>query len=737
MKVKMVFHILILFFALVCGVPNIHAQISVNYSSFLGGSGNESAQAVAVAPDGCIWVCGYTYSANFPLINPIDSTLGGSQDAFVCKFSPDGSTCLFSTYLGGGADDLAMGIAVDDDGNVYICGRTDSADFPTLNAFQPTRNGYWTDDFICKLNASGTMIYSSYLGGTMFDYADDVAVDAAGCAYVAGRAWSTDFPTVNAYQEENANSSGYNFTLTKVAADGASLVYSTYLGGTGGGHEYPCVAVTPGGIAYFGGSTTSTDYPVTANAYQPLHAGPSPGSWDGVVSIFSADGSSLTYSTFLGGAEDIDQVTDLAIGDDGSITVVGITQSDDFPVKNAIQPTISVQPDFFVSRFVPDTGPPPGYDLDFSTYIGGWDWDYGEGVAVGADGSVVVVGITVSNNFPVSEAFQPTRPGGYDCAVSKLSPDGSAFVYSTYLGGSGDEFGYRVALDAGGNAIVVGRTASSNFPTVNPFQSTRGGGEDGFVTRLAKTPYCDASGGCTEYISRVQFNTIDNSSTCDGYHDYTALSTQIEPGTGHTITVTNGASEASDLCDVWVDWNQNGSFADAGEITTLGGGPAEFTGTITAPVDAFQGETRMRIRLRRGGSVEPCGDFAYGEVEDYTVLVATTYAVTYNANGADSGTPPADQTKTHGVDLTLATNTGGLALAGYTFTGWNTEAGGGGTHYDEGATYAGNAPLALYAEWIAARPATIPTLSEWGMIIFALLTAVVAIVFLKRRNMTV
>ncbi|MBN2705332.1 MAG: SBBP repeat-containing protein [Deltaproteobacteria bacterium] len=165
MKAKMLFHLIILFFTLAGGVSNIHAGIPVNYASYLGGSGNDSAQAVAVAPDGCIWVCGYTLSADFPLVKALDSTLGGSLDGFVSKFSPDGRTLLFSTYIGGSSDDHAMGIAVDAEGNAYICGRTDSADFPTLNAFQPARSGFWTDMFICKLNASGTMIYSSYLGG--------------------------------------------------------------------------------------------------------------------------------------------------------------------------------------------------------------------------------------------------------------------------------------------------------------------------------------------------------------------------------------------------------------------------------------------------------------------------------------------------------------------------------------------------------------------------------------------
>jgi hypothetical protein len=464
-----------------CGLAAAHAQVLLDYSSFLGGNGDDSAQGVAIAPDGCIWVCGYTYSTNFPVVNPIQGQRQANQDAFVSKFSPDGGTLLFSTYLGGSSGaSLAMGIAVDGEGNAYVCGYTEAANFPTLNAFQPARDGWWTDAFICKLDASGTLIYSSYLGGSMFDYSYDVAVDTAGCAYVAGRAWSTNFPTVNAFQPTNKLAGGYNFTLSKVAADGASLVYSTYLGGTGAGHEYSRVAVTPAGVAYFCGATTSTDYPVTPDAYQAAHAGPSPNSWDAVVSILSADGSTLLYSTFFGGAEDIDQAVDIAIGDDGSFTLVGITQSDDLPVVNPIQAAISGQPDLFVTRFAPD-----GQSLEFSTYLGGWDWDYGKAVAVDPDGSVVALGLSVSPNFPVYRAFQPANAGSYEAVVARLSPDGSALEYSTYLGGSGSEFGQAVALDADGNAVVVGQTQSANFPTAMPWQAAKSGGGDAFVARLA------------------------------------------------------------------------------------------------------------------------------------------------------------------------------------------------------------------------------------------------------------
>ena len=630
MRIKTTSCINILFLMLVAGVTGAWAQIPLNYSSFLGGAAVDDARAVAVAPDGCIWVCGYTLSSNFPLVNPIDSTLGGTQDAFVCKFSADGSKLLFSTYLGGSSADLGMGIAVDSAGNAYITGYTDSADFPTLNAFQPSRNGFYTNMFICKLNASGTMIYSSYLGGSFFQYASDVDVDASGCAYVAGRSYATDFPTVNAYQaQNNCTGGGYNFTLTKVAADGASLVYSTYLGGSGTGHEDPRVDVTADGIACFCGSTTSTDYPVTANAFQATHAGPA-SSWDVVVSVFSADGSSLTYSTFLGGTEDLEHCADIAISDDGSITLAGMTQSDNFPVINAVQSTMMGVSDLFVTRLTPS-----GAALAFSTYLGGYDIDHGMGLALDDDGSVIVVGFAESTNFPVYKACQSTNAGDYDGVVTKLAPDGRVYTYSTYLGGGGTDYARAVAIDADGRAIVVGRTQSADFPTVQPSQPVYGGSTDAFISRLAETPYCDADGGCDQYISRVRLNTIDNVSACDGYGDYTALSTDMTPASTYGITVTNGNGYTGDVCHVWVDWNQNGKFSDTGEHVVLNGGPAEFTGSITVPADALFGKSRLRVRLWDDGDIASCGTYPKGEVEDYTIFISKnndTNMIDWNGN---------------------------------------------------------------------------------------------------------
>lgn len=450
---------------------NYVERFSLDYSTYLGGSADDSAQDIAAGTDGCAYVVGYALSANFPTAAAYQPSRAASQDAFVARFSPDGSTLVYSTYLGGsGGASLGMGIDLDESGQAYICGYTEAANFPVVTAYQSSLNGYWTDIFAAKLTADGSsLVYSTYLGGSMFDYGYDLAVDGAGSAYVAGRAWSTDFPTFNAYQPSNANSSNYNFILSKLSPDGSSLLYSTYLGGSADGHEYPRVAVDSSGHAYLSGATTSTDFP-TLNAYQPVHAGPSPGSWDAVLTKFDPSGSSLVFSTFLGGSEDIDQAVGIALGPDDGVYLTGFTQSDNFPTVNPYQANIMGQPDYFVTRFASD-----GQSLVYSTYLGGWDWDYGQGIAVDPEGNAWVTGITVSANFPTAKAIQPGRPGGYDATISRFSSGGSELQFSTYLGGSGADYGYTVAVGNDGRIYATGRTASVNFPTADPFQAARGG----------------------------------------------------------------------------------------------------------------------------------------------------------------------------------------------------------------------------------------------------------------------
>ncbi len=318
---------------------------------------------------------------------------------------------VYSTYLGGSDGDYGFGIAVDSQGNAYVTGETSSTNFPIQNAYQGTFAGLYNDVFVTKLSPSGSLVYSTYLGGSgQYDFSYGIAVDSSGNAYVTGSTWSTDFPTTqNGFQTTYGG--GYNDAfVTKLSPEGNSLVYSTYLGGSGMdvGHS---IAVDSSGNAYVTGYTDSTNFP-TQNAYQ----GSNRGDRDAFVTKLNPQGNSLVYSTYLGGS----------------------------------------------------------------------GMDVGNGIAVDSSGNAYVTGKTESTDFPTQNAYQGRYGGGtYDAFVTKLSPEGNSLVYSTYLGGSGEDRGYGIAVDSQGNAYVTGETASANFPTQNAYQGSNGGNGDAFVTKLS------------------------------------------------------------------------------------------------------------------------------------------------------------------------------------------------------------------------------------------------------------
>jgi hypothetical protein len=331
--------------------------------------------------------------------------------------------------------------------------------------------------------------YSTYLGGSSIDYGLGIAVDpTTGDALVTGRTTSTDFPTANPLQPSLGGPFAGNAFVTRLSADGSALVYSTYLGGsdffgeTGSG-----IAVDPTtGDALVTGFTGSTDFP-TANPLQPTNHG----GGDAFVARLTADGSALVYSTYLGGSE-FDEAYGIAVDPTtGDALVTGRTYSTNFPTANPLQPTNHGDADAFVARLSAD-----GSALVYSTYLGGGSYDDGDGIAVDPiTGDALVTGYTSSTNFPTANPLQPTNGGGGDAFVARLSADGSALIYSTYLGGIGTDEGYGIAVDpTTGDALVTGFTGSTNFPTANALQPNFGGGNfDAFVARLS------ADGGALVY----------------------------------------------------------------------------------------------------------------------------------------------------------------------------------------------------------------------------------------------
>ncbi len=453
-----------------------HALIidpTIVYSTYLGGSAREDVEGLAVDGAGNAYITGSTRSSNFPSASPVQDNLGGEDDVFVTKINAAGTALLYSTYLGGSSGDQGVAIAVDTAGNAYITGDTQSTDFPTANAYQPSCAVLLFvcagDVFVAKLNSSGNaLLYSTYLGGNVTEVAGDIAVDSSGHAYVVGSTASEDFPLASPLQVTNQGS--MDAFLTKLNGSGNGLVYSTYFGGTG--EESGLGIAVSGGEAHITGLTTSGDFP-TANAYQPSYGGDG----DAFVARFDAAGQSLRYSTFLGGgASDVGHA--IALDSSGNAYLTGNTEGQ-LPTQNPVQPTVGGNSDAFVAKLNRD-----GNSLIYSTYLGGSASDDGRDIAVDGAGNAYITGETLSTDFPIANALQSNNRGNSDAFVAKLNNSGDRWLYSTYLGGDQSDHGDSIAVAADGNAYIGGVTFSTNFPLVNAIQGDNRGSGEGFVLKL-------------------------------------------------------------------------------------------------------------------------------------------------------------------------------------------------------------------------------------------------------------
>jgi beta-propeller repeat-containing protein len=408
---------------------------------------------------------------------------------------------VYSTYLGGSGFDDGNGIAVDGSGNAYVTGSTLSTNFPTANSLQAS-NGSGSinyDAFVTKINATGSAyVYSTYLGGSGFDRGGGIAVDGSGNAYVTGSTNSTNFPTTDPIQASYGGGNGDAF-VTKINAAGSALVYSTYLGG-GGFDDGSGIAVDGSGNAYVTGGTGSTNFP-TAN---PLQASIG-GGGDAFVTKINAAGSALVYSTYLGGRLHAlvqppgvgpagDGASGIAVDGAGNAYVTGVTSSTDFPTAKPLQASLNGGLNAFVTKINA-----AGSAYVYSTYLGGSAEDSGQGIAVDGAGNAYITGVTTSIDFPTANPLQGSNGGSsYDAFVTKINAAGSALVYSTYLGGSGFDIAWGVAVDGSGNAYVTGYTTSTDFPTINPLQAGNGGGNgDAFMTKI------NADGSAYQYSTHL------------------------------------------------------------------------------------------------------------------------------------------------------------------------------------------------------------------------------------------
>lgn len=344
------------------------------------------------------------------------------------------------------------------------------------------------------------LVFSTYLGGDNYEMFQDLAVDKLGHTYVTGTTTSYDFPTKNAYMGISAFFSAF---VTKFTPAGNELIYSTYISG-GGMDQAMGIALDSDNNVYIVGGTYSPDFP-TINAYQPTIAGDG----DSFIAKLNISGSELLYSTFLGGTN-FDIGTAMEIDSYGNIYILGDTESVNFPTKQAYQKLFAGNSDVFIAQLNASIS-----ELLYSTYLGGTGAEYGFDLTI-KDQLPYVAGATRSNNFPTINAFQVTHGGEYDGFLAKLNTDGTKPLFSTYLGKSKNDSVHSITLDSLGNIYIAGYTENADFPTLNAYQGTFGGVNDGFITKF--NPSCSAlifstflGGSDIDYIDDI---TIDNTNNC-------------------------------------------------------------------------------------------------------------------------------------------------------------------------------------------------------------------------------
>ncbi len=448
------------------------------YSTFLGGGDTDSGFGVAVDAAGNAYVGGRAESVDYPTTPGTVSQTG--PGFFISKIDPTGTSLVYSTYIG--AASQLSGIAVDSAGNAVIAGYDNGSGFPTVNAIQPNSAGS-TDVVVAKLSPDGSqMVYSTYLGGGSADAAFGVAADSAGNAYVVGRTHSSNFPTANPLQAARLGTNdGF---VAKLNAAGTALVYSTYMGGNEVGGDqgaFGGVAADAAGNAYLAGSTNAPDFPTTPGAFDRTINGGS----DAVVAKLNSTGSSLLFSTFVGGSGS-DGARDVAVGLTGDVYVGSTSFSADHPTTpGAYDTSFTGAYDGVVTRLNS-----AGSALVYSTFLGGGGADAVGPIAVDAVGNAHVGGGTGSADFPTVDPVQAALAGDSDGTVTTLNSTGSALLFSTYLGGSMVTPGFAsdvledLAIDTGGNIYVTGYTASPDFPTVNPIQPDLIGQSDAFLAKI-------------------------------------------------------------------------------------------------------------------------------------------------------------------------------------------------------------------------------------------------------------
>jgi RHS repeat-associated protein len=481
---------------------------TISYSTYLGGSGNDDAYAVAVSTAGAAFVTGTTASTNFPAsLGSITGGTLGSTNVFITKVSPSGAID-WSTLIGGTnatgdyTGSIAKAIALDPAGNIYVVGTAHNG-YPTVN---PISGQSFADvaanGFVSEVGPAGnTLLFSTPINlNQPGSGLNGVAVDQDSMVYVIGTSGSGATTTTGTFQSAYGGGT-LDAWVAKINPAASAFAWASFLGGSAN-DSGAAIALDRQGNPYVGGSTYSSNFPVTTGAYDTTWPG---GTYAGYVTEIASNGTTLIYSTFLGSNSG---VAGVAVDYSGNTFVTGSTSSATFPQTSGAFSTSS-SGGAFVTKL-----PPGGASLSYSGVIAS-----AAGAAIGVDisDSAYATG-TTTGSFPVtSDAFQSTYGGATDAFALEVNPAGTTITYGSYLGGNQLDAGTGIGVDNLGSAVIAGYTASTNFPTYNAAQTSNGGGYDAFVSRLLPVPAPPTITTITPDTGKYNNDQITNATTITLY----------------------------------------------------------------------------------------------------------------------------------------------------------------------------------------------------------------------------
>jgi len=468
---------------------NTIESVEMTYSSYWGGTHDERDSSITVDSEGNIIFASASNSANFPVQNAMKENITGVEiqrnqyefdDIVLSKFTPDGQSVIFSTFIGGNRSENVYNVHTDSNDNIVIVGWTESQDFPTVNAYNENRSDTFGDIFVMKLSSDGqTILFSTYLAGLSFFYDGDFVLDSLDNIIIGASTMDVNFPITNAYQDTNA--SLIDAVITKLSADGQSVIFSTYFGGNN--HEaILSLALDNDENIIFSGQTGSNEsFPLVNPIVSTLGEFP--------VSTFvgkmSADGQSLLFSSYIGDSNrmafGMSFTNDVTTDADNNIIMVGETNSTEFLLVNAWQTEIFNESTFqyfdFLTHFqdaIVVKINSDDYSVNFSTRIGGSEYDAATTVGVDQDQNIIVGGAAFSFDFPTTaNAFSQHRIF-WDGFVAIFSPDGQAQFITILGGGESDFIEDMVIIDSNDthdtHILIAGQTASMDFPTLKGIQ---------------------------------------------------------------------------------------------------------------------------------------------------------------------------------------------------------------------------------------------------------------------------